>query len=198
MFDFENYELIDWIKLALSIIALVYFIIIYNRLVSLKQDVLEGFSNIQVTLKQRHDEIPKLVDTVKRYVKHEQNLFSELMQARKDVVKNTDNPKHASDLNIAENQLRGSLGRLFALAEDTPEIQANQNFLQLQTRLSQLESEISDRREYFNSCVNNNNTVRLQLPDIFVALLLGFGKYDLLEFDANEITDHNLDDLFKS
>lgn len=193
MFDFESYVGVDWIKLILSLFVFGYFVVLYNRLVSLKQDVFEGFSNIEIILKQRHEEIPKLVATIRAYVKYEKGLFDDILDARKAVISHADNPENVVKLGHAESKLRGLL---FALAEDTPEIKSNFNFLQFQRRMSALHSEISDRREYYNSCVNNNNTVRLQFPDVIVALLLGFKSYELLKFDEAELADHDLTKLF--
>ena len=94
MFDFESYVGVDWIKLILSLFVFGYFVVLYNRLVSLKQDVFEGFSNIEIILKQRHEEISKLVATIRAYVKYEKGLFDDILDARKAVISHADNPEN--------------------------------------------------------------------------------------------------------
>lgn len=198
MFEFETYTILDWVKLGASIFILGYMISLYNNLVRLKMDVFESYSNIEVSLKQRNEELPKLVQTVKQYVQHEKNLFERLAKARMEVSSASHKPENAALLSSAESAIRGSLGQLFALAEDTPEIRSNQNFIQLQNRISQLDSEISDRREYYNSCVNNSNTAINEFPDILMAIIFRFKAYDLLTFQESELKDHSLEKLFET
>lgn len=196
MFNFETYTLIDWLSLGGSVFLLGYLISIYNKLVTLKNDVKEGYSNIEVSLKQRNEEIPKLVDTILQYAKHEKAVFTDLFEARNSVQNAALKPENAAQLSIAETQLKEALGRIYVLAEDTPEIQANENFTQMQTRISVLDSEISDRREYYNACVNNNNTVIGQFPDLIIAKIFGFKEFDLLKFSDTELKDHDIKSLF--
>ena len=183
--------------LAVVVLMIFYLINIYNHLVRIKHNVSKAWSKIDVLLKQRHDEIPKLVETCKQYMKFEQDTLEKVMRARSQVSearKSQDMP----GLGMAEGALRMGLGQLFALAEDYPELKANENFQHLQGRISSLESTIADRREFYNETVNINNIGIEQFPDIMVARLFGFGPRDLLEFDSAEIADVNVGELFNS
>jgi LemA protein len=175
----------------------VYAISIYNHLVRLKHNVSKAWSNIDVLLKQRHDEIPKLVETCKQYMKFEQETLEKVMQARAQVSQARQN-QDIPGLGQAEGALRMGLGQIFALAEDYPELRANENFQYLQGRISSLENTIADRREFYNESVNINNIGIETFPDIIVARLLGFGARDLLEFEASEIADVNVKQLFET
>jgi len=175
----------------------VYGVSIYNHLVRLKHNVAKAWSNIDVLLKQRHDEIPKLVETCKQYMKFEQETLEKVMQARAQVSQARQN-QDIPGLGMAEGALRMGLGQIFALAEAYPELRANENFQHLQSRISSLENTIADRREFYNESVNINNIGIETFPDIIVARLFGFGARDLLEFEAGEIADVNLKQLFES
>jgi len=175
----------------------VYAISIYNHLVRLKHNVSKAWSNIDVLLKQRHDEIPKLVETCKQYMKFEQETLEKVMQARAQVSQARQN-QDIPGLGLAEGALRMGLGQIFALAEDYPELRANENFQHLQGRISSLENTIADRREFYNESVNINNIGIETFPDIIVARLLGFGARDLLEFETSEIADVNVKHLFET
>jgi len=180
------------------IVALVIYIIsIYNHLVRIKHNVSKAWSNIDVLLKQRHDEIPKLVETCKQYMKFEQETLEKVMQARSQVSE-ARQKQDVPGLGAAEGALRMGLGQLFALAEDYPELRANENFQHLQARISTLENTIADRREFYNESVNINNIAIDTFPDLIVARLLGFGPRDLLEFEAGEIADVSVKELFES
>ncbi len=181
---------------ALVVLAF-YAISIYNHLVRLKHNVSKAWSNIDVLLKQRHDEIPKLVETCKQYMKFEQQTLERVMQARSQVSEARQN-QDVAGLGAAEGALRLGLGNLFALAEDYPELRANENFQHLQSRISTLENTISDRREFYNESVNINNIGIEQFPDLIVARLLGFGARDLLEFEASEVADVSVKQLFET
>jgi LemA protein len=174
-----------------------YIISIYNHLVRLKHNVSKAWSNIDVLLKQRHDEIPKLVETCKQYMKFEQETLEKVMQARSRVAQARQS-EDVPGLGLAEGALRMGLGQLFALAEDYPELRANENFQHLQSRISALEDTIADRREFYNESANINNIGIETFPDIIVARLFGFGERDLLEFEAGEIADLNVKQLFES
>ncbi|MDJ0778674.1 MAG: LemA family protein [Gammaproteobacteria bacterium] len=182
---------------AAIVIIAIYAVSIYNHLVRLKHNVSKAWSNIDVLLKQRHDEIPKLVETCKQYMQFEQETLEKVMQARAQVSQARES-QDVAGLGIAEGALRMGLGQLFALAEDYPELRANENFQHLQTRISTLENTIADRREFYNESVNINNIGIEQFPDIIVARLLGFGPRDLLEFSAGEIADVNVRQLFNT
>ena len=180
------------------IVGLVLYIIsIYNHLVRLKHNVSKAWSNIDVLLNQRHDEIPKLVETCKQYMKFEQETLEKVMQARSQVSEARQS-QDVAGLGLAEGALRMGLGQLFALAEDYPELRANENFQHLQGRISALENTIADRREFYNESSNINNIGIETFPDLIVARLFGFGERDLLEFEASEIADVSVKALFES
>lgn len=175
----------------------VYAISIYNHLVRLRHNVSKAWSNIDVLLKQRHDEIPKLVETCKQYMKFEQETLEKVMEARSRVSQARQN-QDVPGLGMAEGALRMGLGQIFALAEDYPELRANENFQHLQGRISGLENTIADRREFYNESANINNIGIETFPDLIVARLLSFGPRDLLEFEAKEIADVSVKQLFES
>lgn len=175
----------------------IYVVSIYNNLVRVKHNVSKAWSNIDVLLKQRHDEIPKLVETCKQYMKFEQETLEKVMQARSRVSEARQN-QDVPGLGLAEGALRLGLGQLFALAEDYPELRANENFQHLQGRISTLENTIADRREFYNESSNINNIAIETFPDLIVARLFGFGPRDLLEFEAGETADVNVKELFET
>ena len=185
------------IFLAVVVLTIFYLINIYNHLVRIKHNVSKAWSNIDVLLKQRHDEIPKLVETCKQYMKFEQDTLEKVMRARSQVSearKSQDMP----GLGMAEGALRMGLGQLFALSEDYPELRANENFQHLQSRISTLENTIADRREFYNESTNINNIGIETLTDLIVARLFGFGPRDLLEFETSEIADVSVKQLFET
>lgn len=184
--------IIFWVIVAL---ALFYGVNIYNHLVRIKHNVSKAWSNIDVLLKQRHDEIPKLVETCKQYMKFEKETLEKVMEARNQVSAARQS-QNMSGLGEAEGMLRMGLGNLFAVAEAYPDLKANENFKHLQGRISSLESAIADRREFYNESVNINNTRIEQFPDIIIARMMNFTARDLLEFSAEEIKDVNLKSLF--
>ncbi len=185
----------EFIALALTVGGLLYAIVIYNALVSLKHEVLKAWSNIDVLLKQRHDELPKLVETCKRYMQYEQETLDMVMQARAAAQSARVNGD-VGGVGVAETMMRMGLGKLFALAEAYPDLKANQGFQQLQARITELENAIADRREYYNESVNNNNVRIEQFPDLIIARLLSFKPAQLLEFSAEALTDVNLGTAF--
>ncbi|MFM9835532.1 MAG: LemA family protein [Methylophilaceae bacterium] len=186
--------MIFWIILA---ILLIYFVMAYNSLISIKNNVSKAWANIEVLLKQRHDEIPKLIDTCKQYMQYEQATLEKVIQARANVAA-AQQTHDVNALGSAEGSLRSSLGNLFALAENYPELKANENFLNLQARISSLENAIADRREFYNESVNINNVRVEQFPDLIIAKLLNFEKFTLLNFAAAELTDIDVSQRFKS
>ena len=181
--------------LALLVVAAIYVIRIYNGLVALRENVRKAWSNIDVLLTQRHDELPKLVETCKRYMAYEQDTLERVMQARSAVFKAQGRGDVAA-LGAAEQQLREGLGRLFALAENYPDLRADQGFAHLRSRISQLEESIADRRELYNEAVNLNN-IRIQtFPDLLVARLFEFRTSSLLEFSDEQKRDVDVGKLF--
>ncbi|MDH3856938.1 MAG: LemA family protein [Gammaproteobacteria bacterium] len=187
-------NIIFWVIVGALVI---YVVSIYNHLVRVKHNVSKAWSNIDVLLKQRHDEIPKLVETCKQYMKFEQETLEKVMQARSRVSEARQN-QDVPGLGLAEGALRLGLGQLFALAEDYPELRANENFQHLQGRISTLENTIADRREFYNESSNINNIAIETFPDLIVARLFGFGPRDLLEFEAGETADVNVKELFET
>ena len=185
------------IILAFLIVIILYAVFTYNGLVSLKHNVSKAWSNIDVLLKQRHDELPKLVEVCKQYMEYEKDTLEKVIQAR-SAVSNARNAGNIGALGEAETQLRLGLGNLFALAENYPELKANQSFQQLQARISQLENSIADRREVYNESVNLNNIRIEQFPDVIIAKAFNFKPFDLLEFSEEEIRDVNIKSLFNS
>ncbi len=176
-------------------VVLVYGVTIYNNLVTLKHAVSKAWSNIDVLLKQRHDELPKLVEVCKQYMKFEQETLEKVIQARSRVASASESHNMAA-LGTAEAGLRSVLGQLFALVENYPDLKANDNFQHLQGRVTGLENAIADRRELYNESVNINNVRIDQFPDVIVARMFGFDSFDLLVFDAAEIVDVDMKRLF--
>ena len=148
--------------------GLIYTVILYNGLVRLRNENDRAWANIDVLLKQRHDEIPNLVETVKGYMQHEQQTLLAVTQARTVSVSAASIGQKA----VADLQMASALRGLFAVAENYPQLKANQNFLKLQNRISELEERIADRREFFNDDVNTYNTRIGQIPEVFVASVL--------------------------
>jgi LemA protein len=172
----------------------VYAVLIYNGLVRLRRNIDKAWSNIDVLRKQRADELPKLVDTVQQYVEHERGLLEDLTQARTR-AEQASGPDEAAD---ADSQLQGALGRMFAVAEDYPELKADDNFQQLQDRISGLEEQIADRREFYNESVNTYNIRINQIPYNIVAGLMNYQARDLFEADESELQDVDVGDAFGS
>ncbi|MBU0499922.1 MAG: LemA family protein [Gammaproteobacteria bacterium] len=179
---------------ALVLIAL-YLIMLYNGLVTLKHAVTKAWANIDVLLKQRHDELPKLVETCKQYMKYEQETLERVLRARSAVFTAREQGDVGA-LGQAETQLRLGLGNLFAVAEAYPDLKTNETFQHLQTRITGLENSIADRREFYNEAVNNNNVRIEQFPDVIIARMFNFREAELLEFGEEEKKDVNIKELF--
>ena len=190
----ETASIIIW---AVLLIVVFYLVSLYNHLVRIKHNVSKAWSNIDVLLKQRHDEIPKLVETCKQYMKFEKETLEKVMQARSQ-VSSARKSGDMKELGAAEDMLRMGLGNLFAVAEAYPDLKADRGFQLLESRISALESAIADRREFYNESVNINNTRIEQFPDIIIAHLFHFTPRDLLEFSAQEIEDVDMKKLFSS
>jgi len=180
---------------ALLFVAAVYLVRIYNGLIALRENVRKAWANIDVLLTQRHDELPKLVETCKRYMQYEQETLERVMQARSAVFK-AQSRGDVTAVGAAEDQLRQGLGRLFAVAENYPDLKADDSFRHLQTRISELEEAIADRRELYNESVNLNN-IRIQtFPDLLIARMFEFKPAQLLEFTDEQKRDVDLGKLF--
>ncbi len=145
--------------------AVAYLVTLYNGLIAVKNNVDKAWANIDVLLKQRHDELPALLDVCKGYMKYEGDTFQKITQARTAYAQaSTVDQKVEASANLS-----GALGRLIATAENYPELKANNNFMQLQGRITELESEIADRREFYNDSVNTFNTRIQEMPDAILA-----------------------------
>jgi len=188
-------DIATFIILGILAAVFLYAVTIYNNLVRLKHNVDKAWANIDVLLKQRHDELPKLIDTCKQYMQYEQETLDRVMQAR-TAVSSAREQGDAAALGPAETQLRLGLGNLFAVAEDYPDLKANETFQHLQSRISGLENAIADRREFYNESVNLNNVRIEQFPDVVIAGQFGFGSKNLLEFSEEEKADVDVTELF--
>ncbi|MES1993746.1 MAG: LemA family protein [Pseudomonadota bacterium] len=187
-----------WVVLAaIALVGIIYVIVIYNNLVQLKHNVSKAWSNIDVLLRQRHDELPKLVETCRRYMQHERETLERVTTAR-TAVSQAREKKDMAALSSAELSLRAGVGQLFAVAEQYPELRADASFQHLQERITGLENAIADRREFYNDCVNRNNIRIETFPDVILARFLRFESADLLEFDAEDTADMSLGSLFGS
>ena len=176
---------------------LVYAITIYNHLVTLKHNVSKSWANIDVLLKQRHDELPKLIEVCKQYMGYEKDTMERIIKAR-SAVASAREKTDVGALGAAETQLRLGLGNLFALAESYPDLKADQTFQHLQSRITGLENSIADRREFYNEAVNNNNVRIEQFPDVIIARFFNFKEATLLEFSEEEKADVDVKALFNT
>lgn len=196
-FSHSTMSLYAIVLIATLITLTLYGIVIYNSLVTLKHNVAKAWANIDILLKQRHEELPKLVEVCKQYRDFEQATLQRVMEARASVL-GASKTQDVAALGQAETRLRGSLAQLFAVAEAYPELRTNQQFLNLQERVSALETAIADRREFYNESVNLNNVRIEQFPDIVVARMFEFHPKVLLEFRAIRKDDVNLKAMFAS
>jgi LemA protein len=188
---------LHYLFLAAVAALLLYAVLIYNGLVSIKNGVAKAWSNIDVLLKQRHDEIPKLVEVCKAYMQFERDTLERVMRARagsRSALEQGDVPGVAA----AEGELRAGVGRIAATVEAYPQLKANQQMTGLLNRITTLENEISDRREFYNEYVANNNVRIEQFPDVLVARLFGFRAQVPLQFSAEEKQDVDLRALFRA
>jgi LemA protein len=183
------------ILLGICVVALIYGISLYNNLVSLKHGVAKAWANIDVLLKQRHDELPKLVEVCKQYKQFEQETLQRVIAARSQVQ----TAREGGDIEAlgkAEGAMRASLGGLFAVAEAYPDLKTDQNFMQLQSRITGLENGIADRRELYNDSVNIYNVGIEQFPAVIIANMLAYAAKPLLEFSTAEKADVDMKALF--
>ena len=176
--------------IVLVVIGLVsWFFTVYNGLIHVKENIKKSWANIDVLLMQRSDEIPKLIKVLKSFVKHEKTMFDNVMDARKSYLGANSITEKAD----ADNQISDALKSVFALSEAYPELRSNDNFLNLQDRISGLENEIADRRELYNESVNNYN-IRIQsLPDVVIANAMGFGQEEMFKVEDSKKKDVDID-----
>lgn len=163
--------------LLLVVVIAIYVVCVYNALIRLKNNVEEGYSTMDVYMKKRYDLIPNLVETVKGYAKHEEQTLEGVMQARYSCMTANDPEERAK----SENMLTGTLKTLFNVAENYPQLQANQNFISLQNTLKSLEEEIANSRKYYNGCVKIFNNKIEVFPSNLVAKRFKFEKKVLFE-----------------
>jgi LemA protein len=183
------------VLVAVLLVIAVYGIMIFNSLVQVKHNVSKAWANIDVQLKQRHDEIPKLVEVCRQYRDFEQATLQRVIEARSRVFQASQSQNMAA-LGQAETALRAGLASLFAVAEAYPDLKTNEQFMNLQTRISALENAIADRREFYNESVNINNVRIEQFPDTIVAHMFDFPPRQLLEFQDEEKRDVDVKKLF--
>jgi LemA protein len=171
--------IIVWILLALLVIAILWLIGIFNSLIRLKNQTSEAWSDIDVQLKRRYDLIPNLVETVKGYAKHERELFEKVTEARTKAM----GAQGIAEKGQAENMLAGTLKSLFAVAENYPELKANENFLKLQDELSDTENKIQAARRFYNGNVRDFNIKIESFPSNIVASMFNFAKREFFELE---------------
>ena len=169
-----------WVILGIVVVLVIWIIAIYNRLVALRQRTSQAFADVDVQLKQRHDLIPNLVETVKGYAAHERGTLEEVVRARNAAM----TAQGPAAQGAAENMLSGALRQLFALSESYPDLKANANFQQLQSELSDVENKIAASRRFFNNAVQEYNSGIQQFPAVLFAGSFGFGPKEF--FDLGE------------
>ena len=162
--------------------AAIYLVIVYNGLVRLQNEIGRAWANIDVLLKQRHDEVPNLVACVKGYMDHERQTLEAVTQARAASIDASSIPQKAQ----ADALLTSALRSFFVVAERYPQLKADQNFQALQNRISELEERIADRREFFNDDVNTYNTRIAQLPEVFLAWLMKLQPRQMFRVNEQE------------
>ena len=173
--------MITWILIVIVVLVLLWLVLAYNGLVTSRNRTQEAYSDIDVQLKRRYDLIPNLVSTVQGYAAHEKTVFEDVAKARTAAMSAT-GPAKAD----AENQLSGTLKSLFAVAENYPDLKANQNFLQLQNELTDTEDKIQAARRFYNGMVRDFNTKTQVFPTNVFADMMGFTKMD---FFGNDLSD---------
>jgi LemA protein len=172
------------VVLAIIVVAVVWAIGVYNGLVSMRQRVNQAFADIDVQLRQRHDLIPNLVETVKGYAAHERGTLDDVVKARNAAITAQGPAQQAA----AENQLTGALRQLFALSENYPDLKATSNFQQLQAELSDLENKIAASRRFFNNAVQEYNTGIQRFPAALFASSFGFAPKSFFDLGEDRVT----------
>ena len=175
--------ILDVVLLVIGFIAVVWFYMVVNYLVLLKHNVAKAWSNVDVLLRQRHDELPKLVAVCERYMQYERALIERIATTR-NALENARERVDTRELSALEQELGTELARLGALAEGYPDLKADQTFSHLQRRIAELETAIADRREFFNATVTINNTEIAQFPYLLFARAFGMRAFDLFAFDS--------------
>jgi LemA protein len=172
-----------WVILGVVVVLILWIISIYNGLVAMRQRVNQAFADIDVQLKQRHDLIPNLVETVKGYAAHERGTLEAVVQARNAAM-----AAPGVDQKVAaENMLSGALRQLFALSESYPDLKANQNFQQLQSEITDIENKLAASRRFFNNAVQEYNTGIQVFPAALFAAMLGFSQRQFFDVGGDRV-----------
>lgn len=174
--------IILWIVLGLVAVVIIWFIAVYNGIVSLRNRTQEAWSDIDVQLKRRHDLIPNLVETVKGYAKHEKELFEKVTEARSKAMQ----AHGAKEAGKAENMLSDTLKSLFAVAENYPQLRASENFQKLQDELTDTENKIEAARRFYNGNVRDFNIKIQVFPNSMVAGMVGAKAFELFQIAEAE------------
>ena len=173
-----------WIVIGVIVVLVLWVFMVYNGLVAMRQRVNQAFADVDVQLKQRHDLIPNLVETVKGYATHERGTLEAVIAAR-----NTAIAAPGIDQKVAaENMLTGTLRQLFALSESYPDLKANTNFQQLQSELSDIENKLAASRRFFNNAVQEYNTGIQQFPAVLIAGPTGFTQKEFFDLGTERAT----------
>ena len=165
--------------------VMAYVVTIFNGLVTLKNDIDKAWSNIDIMLKQRHDELPKLLDVCKGYMDYERDTLQKITQARSQYQQAVSVDQKAQ----ADQSMTSALRGFFAVAENYPQLKANDNFMRLQGRITELESQIADRREFYNDSVNTFNIRIQQMPDTFVASFMNLTPRPMFKVEDADKAD---------
>jgi len=176
-----------FVGLVVILLILAYVVSLYNQLVSLNKRVAQSKQNIDVKLKQRQDELTKLIDAATEFMDHEEQVLTKLTEAREQA----DQAESPAEQAAADEAVRSALAEFRARAEAYPELKSQENMMQFQERISELESQISDRREFYNEAVTRHNTRIKQFPYVIVARQLGFSEKEL--FEATEAEKEDVD-----
>lgn len=185
-------EMFNWIILGVVALAVIYFISLYNKFVSLTQRAKEAWADIDVQLKRRYDLIPNLVETVKGYASHERETLESVTQARTTATQThidagAITPEQMAAMSGAEAQLSGALGKLIAIAENYPDLKANSNFAQLQSELSDTENKIQAARRFYNGNVRDLNIALESFPSNIVGKMFKFMAQPFFELPENAV-----------
>ncbi len=168
---------LTWIIIGIVVLLALIFFVYYNRFVRLSNQIDNSIAQIDVQLKKRSDLVPNLIESVKGYMKHERAVITEVTNARKSLV----GAKNIQSKIKAGNKLESALGKLFAIAENYPNLKANENFLQFQQEISAIENKIAYARQYFNDGIMSYNVLLTTIPGKWFASLYSFGKKDYLQ-----------------
>jgi LemA protein len=171
--------LVLWIVIAIAVVALLWLVFTYNRLVRLRNEASQGFSGIDIQLKRRADLIPNLVESVKAYAAHERGVFDDVTEARARTL----SAQNVTEASNAAGRTTAALGRLFAVAEAYPQLRASENFQRLQEELTDTEDKIAAARRYYNTVVQQFNTAQQTFPASLVAGTFGFTPRDFFRLD---------------